>query len=348
MAASSSSSWSCSRCTFLNPPSQKSACQLCLSPHSPSAAAAAPPSSSPLKWSCRACTFHNTTVSVFCEMCGTRSTSISSSALVLGDDDSFSDIDEVEAAVGPPVGSVFQPLRRCSDGRGLKAEPSSCRDELEECRRPGKVARKETDPVPSGSNSNFYKVLSYNVWFREDLELNKRIKALGDLLQQHSPDLICFQEVTPNIYRIFQGSSWWKSYQCSVPPEMAAERAYFCMQMSRLPVKEFRRKPFGNSIMARELCIADIVVMTGKTLVIATSHLESPCPAPPKWDQMYSKERVAQAKESLQLLNKSQNVIFCGDMNWDDKLDGAFPLPTGWVDVWMELRPKENGWTYDT
>ena len=81
--------------------------------------------------------------------------------------------------------------------------------------------------------------------------------------------------------------------------------------------------------MGRELCLADIDAGGGTKLVIATSHLESPCPAPPRWDQMYSKERVAQAKESLNLLKDSPNVIFGGDMNWDDKLDGAFPLPDG-------------------
>lgn len=37
------------------------------------------------------------------------------------------------------------------------------------------------------------KILSYNVWFREDLELQKRMKAIGDLVHLHSPDLICFQ-----------------------------------------------------------------------------------------------------------------------------------------------------------
>lgn len=102
--------------------------------------------------------------------------------------------------------------------------------------------------------------------------------------------------------------------------------------------------------MGRELCIADIDAGAGKTLVVATSHLESPCPGPPKWDQMYSKERVAQAEASIQVLGTARNVIFGGDMNWDDKLDGAFPAPAaaGWADAWSELRPEEDGWTYDT
>lgn len=120
------------------------------------------------------------------------------------------------------------------------------------------------------------------------------------------------------------------------------------MQLSKLPVKSFTSKPFDNSIMGRELCIAEVELLPGTTMAVATSHLESPSPAPPTWNQMYSKERVSQANEAVRLLEKNENVIFCGDMNWDDKRDGPFPLPEGWVDAWTELRPGEEGWTYDT
>ena len=36
------------------------------------------------------------------------------------------------------------------------------------------------------------KILSYNVWFG-DVEIDKRIEALGDIIQLHAPDVICFQ-----------------------------------------------------------------------------------------------------------------------------------------------------------
>lgn len=39
---------------------------------------------------------------------------------------------------------------------------------------------------------------------------------------------------------------------------------------------------------------------------------------------------------------------YSGDMNWDDKGDGPFPLQDGWTDAWVELKPGEDGWTYDT
>ncbi|KAF3961705.1 hypothetical protein CMV_013700 [Castanea mollissima] len=183
--------------------------------------------------------------------------------------------------------------------------------------------------------SSAVKILSYNVWF-QDLEIHKRMEALGELIQLHSPDIICFQV-----------SSWWNSYNCSVSHQMASTRRYFCMQLSKLPVKSFSCKPFINSTMLRELCMAEIEV-GGKLLTVATSHLESPCPAPPKWDQLHSEERIAQAKEAVKLLKKFPNVVFCGDMNWDEKSDGKFPLSDGWIDAWADLRPGENGWTYDT
>ncbi|KAJ0748792.1 putative endonuclease/exonuclease/phosphatase [Helianthus annuus] len=180
------------------------------------------------------------------------------------------------------------------------------------------------------------------------------MRAIGDIIQLHSPDVICLQEVTPDIYAIFQRSNWWKSYRCSLSSHT---RPYFCMQvvvrpcvLSKLPVKSFGCEPFSYSAMGRELCIAEVLAQGGDTssLVVATTHLESPCPGPPTWDQMYSKERVKQANEAVDLLKKNTNVIFCGDMNWDEKLDGEFPLADGWTDAWTELNPKEVGWTYDT
>lgn len=250
------------------------------------------------------------------------------------------------------VGSVFYPLQRCKRKRGDQGAGVG-EDRVEVGRIGGAEDGSErVDAKEDGKSSaapSSWKILSYNVWFREDLEMHKRIKAIGELVEMHSPHVICFQEVTPDIYDIFQLSSWWKLYHCSVLSDAANLRPYFCMLLSKLPVRSFICKPFGNSVMGRELCVVEVEVKGKKPLVIATSHLESPCPGPPKWDQMYSKERVVQAKEAMDHLSKYPNVILGGDMNWDDKLDGRFPLRDDeWVDAWEELRPSENGWTYDT
>ncbi|KAK3433448.1 hypothetical protein EUGRSUZ_D01342 [Eucalyptus grandis] len=340
-------SWSCKKCTFLNPPSQKPTCQICLSPSSPPAPAASPSSSTP-KWSCKACTFLNSYKNADCEICGTRAS--------LSTMSSFEDLRDTSDSGGggggdSSVGSVFYPLQRCKRKRGDQGAGVG-EDRVEVGRIGGAEDGSErVDAKEDGKSSaapSSWKILSYNVWFREDLEMHKRIKAIGEFVQIHSPHVICFQEVTPDIYDIFQLSSWWKLYHCSVSSDAANLRPYFCMMLSKLPVRSFICKPFGNSVMGRELCIVEVEVEGKKPLVIATSHLESPCPGPPKWDQMYSKERVVQAKEAMDHLSKYPNVILGGDMNWDDKLDGRFPLRDEWVDAWEELRPSENGWTYDT
>ncbi|KAG9439229.1 hypothetical protein H6P81_019394 [Aristolochia fimbriata] len=339
------SPWACSKCTYLNPPAQKFSCEVCLAPSSPSVSAASASSSSASnpslslassQWSCKACTFINTYDSGSCEVCGTRSSALEG----LG---GVGEEDELDASVG----KVFLPLQSCKRKSRDNGEVSPFGNSGNEETSKKKAALVPEDYVQE-SPSETLKFLSYNVWFREDLEMHKRMQALGELIQQHSPDFISFQEVTPNIFDIFRQSKWWSLYKCSVSDAMAAMRPYFCILLSKLPVKSFTCKPFDNSIMGRELCIADINIGLDVKFLLATSHLESPCPGPPTWDQMFSKERVAQAKEALDLLKESPNVIFGGDMNWDEMKDGPIPLRDEWVDAWASLRPEENGWTYDT
>ncbi|KAL8556792.1 hypothetical protein ACS0TY_004306 [Phlomoides rotata] len=216
----------------------------------------------------------------------------------------------------------------------------------------------------SSPESKMWKFLSYNVWFREDLEMHNRMLALGNLIRMHSPDVICLQvlhfvflqfisQVLSPFLKVMiviiqEQSGWWKGYRCSIANQGDFKAGYFCIQLSKLPVKSYSSRPFHNSIMGRELCVAEDEIQPDTIIVVATSHLESPYPGPPTWDQMFSKERVVQANEVVKFLEKNQNAIFCGDMNWDDKLDGPFPLLDEWIDAWTELQPGEVGWTYGT
>ncbi|XP_050371584.1 uncharacterized protein LOC126789474 [Argentina anserina] len=380
-------SWQCKKCTFLNPKtlsSPKPTCQICLSspPQSPSSSSSSAP-----KWACKACTFLNPSKLSTCEVCETRApiSSFEDLSNERGDevDDQVGSVlfplqrckrqrveDPVEFAkkgwffnlgLVAKDSATLNVLRgvKVSDEKKKKTTVSESTSSVESAKGDAKFSlfqgvkvsdKKATvsESTDSGVVLNTLKVLTYNVWFREDLEMHKRMKAIGDLILQHCPDVICFQEVTPDIYDIFRQSNWWKMYQCSIPNQMEILQPYFCMQLSKLQVKAFSCRPFSYSAMGRELCVAEVEVQGGKHLVVGTSHLESPCPGPPKWDQMYSKERVDQAKEALNFLKKNPNVIFCGDMNWDDKLDGQVPLPDNWLDAWAVLRPGEDGFTYDT
>lgn len=203
-------SWSCKKCTFVNPPSQISECEICFSspPHPSSSSATS--SSSP-KWSCKSCTLFNSYKNPTCHLCGTRNTVLSIS--------SFNDINDIDD--DSSVGSVFWPLRSCKrkavDSLEDSVQPLVAKeskkaidfvDFSEDFDQPLKAKdskravdifdshehfAKPLERVDSGKGVSSLKILSYNVWFREDLELEKRMKAIGDLVLMHSPDFICFQ-----------------------------------------------------------------------------------------------------------------------------------------------------------
>ena len=74
----------------------------------------------------------------------------------------------------------------------------------------------KTECLPTGAfethlDKKTFKVMTYNVWFREDIELQRRMDALGDLIQHHKPDLICFQVQKLNyiISPLLNGSHMW-------------------------------------------------------------------------------------------------------------------------------------------
>ncbi|KAF9624433.1 hypothetical protein IFM89_011441 [Coptis chinensis] len=147
-----------------------------------------------------------------------------------------------------------------------------------------------------------------------DVEIQKRMKAIGELVQLHSPHFICFQ-------------------------------------LSTFRPVDVISAPLGNSKLGRELSVTETKVGSNKSLVVATSHLKSSCADPNDPNSQYhqfKRERLLQAKEALTILQKYLNVIFCGDMSWNEKKDGEFPLPDGWVDAWTKLKGEEKGYTFDT
>jgi tyrosyl-DNA phosphodiesterase 2 len=80
-----------------------------------------------------------------------------------------------------------------------------------------------------------------------------------------------------------------------------------------------------------------------KPIRIATTQLECPSlPAP-----MHCMERYMQAEHAMAALGSSKNVVFGGDMSWDDNTDLPFPLPAGWADAWTKINPYSEGNTRD-
>lgn len=56
------------------------------------------------------------------------------------------------------------------------------------------------DEIQPKEDLKSLKILSYNVWFAEDIELRIRMRAIGDIIQLHNPDVICFQVLSTKFF----------------------------------------------------------------------------------------------------------------------------------------------------
>lgn len=113
-------------------------------------------------------------------------------------------------------------------------------------------------------------------------------------------------------------------------------------QLSKIPLENYARWKFATTATGKSYLEANINPSPGSTTMkpirIATTQLECPCPPEP----MHCMERYAQAEHAVATLSSAENVVFGGDMCWDDDTDLPFPLPAGWADA-----SSQCGWTYD-
>ncbi|XP_039118293.1 5'-tyrosyl-DNA phosphodiesterase-like [Dioscorea cayenensis subsp. rotundata] len=215
--------------------------------------------------------------------------------------------------------------------------------DLEKAPRGGAGYQRPQGFVP-GDGKTTLKIMSYNVCSNEEVHVNERMKAIGELIEHHSPDIVLLQDVTKHIYEIFMSFSWWDLYKCSVSPEKASRKTeQFCIILSKFPVRGFISKQFSDTEMGRSWCSADIDTGLDKKLIITTCQLES-CTA----ENNNSSKRLAQVEELQALSKYAPNVIWGGAFNWDEDKDKAFPLNDGLMDAWETLKPAENGGNYDT
>ena len=122
----------------------------------------------------------------------------------------------------------------------------------------------------------------------------------------------------------------------SPPP---TDQSYFTL-IGSLPSMPFasepRRVPFENSGMGRDLLIA-----SWPGLVVATSHLESL--------NMVRKRRkqIDTSLPQIEAAGRDGTLVFCGDTNLNEAIDGEVAPPAPWIDAWSALRPSEPGATFD-
>eukprot|EP00282_Hemiselmis_andersenii_P011832 CAMPEP_0114170258 /NCGR_PEP_ID=MMETSP0043_2-20121206/34039_1 /TAXON_ID=464988 /ORGANISM="Hemiselmis andersenii, Strain CCMP644" /LENGTH=185 /DNA_ID=CAMNT_0001267841 /DNA_START=70 /DNA_END=625 /DNA_ORIENTATION=- len=76
----------------------------------------------------------------------------------------------------------------------------------------GGAAQRSVAGAPTNVATLGWKLLTYNVWFNEEVALEARMRAIGDIIQQEEPDFVMLQEVTPNIEMLLRSHPFSDRY----------------------------------------------------------------------------------------------------------------------------------------
>jgi tyrosyl-DNA phosphodiesterase 2 len=178
-------------------------------------------------------------------------------------------------------------------------------------------------------------VTTFNVWFSE-YYAQDRFQAIARLLSRNPPDVMVFQEVTPEALEVFLTQPWIRVRYRRAEITGAGVGNYGMLMLSRLPLGRvtYTRLP---THLDRGFLTAQLIV-NGRPLVITAIHLES--------GKAASALRARQLGRVFGSLRRAENAIVMGDFNMRDTENAI--ITAAYRDVWPALRPDEPGFTEDT
>jgi hypothetical protein len=196
------------------------------------------------------------------------------------------------------------------------------------------------------------RMLTFNIWF-SDFEMVRRMHGIGDAIAEKKPHLVALQEMTLKHFEACMSHPTFQQYHWThgIMSPKAGSR-YFTVIGSLRPFQTApMRYSFSNSRMGRDLLAVATQPDDGlPPLVFGTSHLESlDC----------ASARAKQLREALPLLQRmasarggEADVVFCGDTNINESIDGVIRLPPAWQDAWEALNrtlggSSDPGYTFD-
>lgn len=178
-------------------------------------------------------------------------------------------------------------------------------------------------------------VSTFNIWFA-DYHAEERYQAIARLLSRNPPDVMVFQEVTPEALRIFLAQPWIRVRYRRAAVTGDDVGNYGMLVLSRLPLERvtYTRLP---TRLARGFLSAELIV-NGRALAIVAVHLES--------GKASARLRARQLGRVYGALRRSENAIVLGDFNMRDVENGI--IADAYRDLWPALRPGDHGYTEDT
>lgn len=222
----------------------------------------------------------------------------------------------------------------------------------------------KNDKFDTEKSKNSLIVMSYNIWFDEK-DRHTRTDGLVCTIRKHCPDVICLQEVIPEIYDKLKNTL--HEYKYYFPKNL--KNRYGCVIFSKYMITQYYDNYYPNTKMGRNLLAVNIkynllskniipdsndvdlydkLEVTPIDITIATSHFES------LFDNVNTNvEKIEQYIYANNILNKLYDegtpVILCSDTNLLQREEKFFFPDPRWADVFIEdgENPLKK-FTYDT
>ena len=180
------------------------------------------------------------------------------------------------------------------------------------------------------------KLVTYNV-LADNVAVKQRIPALFKILDESDADIIVLQECANWFLKLLFNEPWVKKYYVAAKDKTAANNGeYVILSKHQMQASVFKLLPGKQE---RGVFIG-LLTWKGRTLEVATSHLES-----------YLQDGPTRAKQLdviFPLLEEADDAIFLGDFNFGDGEEpDSSHLDKKYVDVWRELKPKDPGYTWN-
>lgn len=190
-----------------------------------------------------------------------------------------------------------------------------------------------------------FKVMSYNIWF-DDSDRLGRLESLIATILTSNPDVICMQEVIPDVYEILKLKL--SQYPHYFPETL--EYSYGSVTMSKYPMEKCVSKEFKGSRMGRSLLISSINVPsidgTITPIIVGNTHFESEFQRKESND-----EKIYQYAYTQSILDSmhehNDRIIFCSDSNLLSHEESMFFADDMWKDSWKEKGSTRDQFTYD-
>ncbi len=172
---------------------------------------------------------------------------------------------------------------------------------------------------------------------KELIQTEKRIPAIVQYLRDCNADILALQEATPPLLEALLAQDWTRDYFISEAPAATTLQPYGVLLLSRYPFTVVE-----HQFSAHKRVLVGMWQINGQLLRVAVVHL------PSNRAHNAVEVRSRQLSALLEYLKTQPgDCLIVGDFNSGADEGEAELIQNGFIDIWQQLHPFEEGWTFD-